>query len=154
MKTLLAIFLVLMSVMKAANAEEVIFYLGQSSNEWTFKITGKGRSLIGDTLIYTKIDTLKIVNNPKHNKYKKIDFVEIGYGYLNSNGRWDIQHVGARKPFNENIGPGEWMTINNLGAELQISETPPKDYWIVLIVGTNEKSTVYAHSRKDIFQHN
>lgn len=152
MNKFLASIILSLTLATSIDAHELEFYVGQSNNDWAFNITGKGRSLIGEKLIYTRIENLKITNNPKHSKTKHIEYVSVGYGYRRENGQWDIEQVATRHNVNESIGAGEWMTLHNLDAVLSIKERPAREYWIVIVVGDEKKSTVYAHSRNDIFQ--
>lgn len=152
MRKVLVIVVLLLSCANYSAAQEIEFYVGQSHDEWAFNITGKGRSVIGDSLIFTRIDYLQITNNPKHGKRKNIDYVSVGYGYRKPNGKWAIEVVGPRHEVGNVLGPGDFMTINRLDAVLSLKDKKAKDYWVVITVGTGTRSTVHAHSREDIFQ--
>ena len=134
------------------SAAEQVFYVGQSHEDWAFNVTGKGRALTGKSLITVRLDEIRIVNNPAHAKTKWIDYVEVGYGYRQPNGDWAVKSVGARKKVEDNFSPGEWMILYDVDATLSIKEKKPSKYWIVIVVGTSKKGTVYAHSRNDLFQ--
>src|SRR5690606_21424975 len=123
-----------------------------SHDEWAFNITGKGRSIFGESLIFTRIDSLQVTNNPKHGKSKNIEFVSVGYGYRKSDGTWGVEVVGPRLEVGRVIGPGEFMTFNRLDGVLSLKDKKPRDYWVVITIGAGSRSTVYAHSREDLFQ--
>lgn len=152
MRKVLAILALLLSCANYSAAQEVALYVGQSHDEWAFNITGKGRSVIGDSLIFTRIDHLQITNNPKHEKHKNLDYVSVGYGYRKPDGKWTVEVVGPRHEVGRVLGPGDFMTFNRLDAILSLKDKKAEDYWIVITVGTGQRSKVYAHSREDIFQ--
>ena len=151
MKRLLVILLALAA---AANvrAEEVAFYVGQTSEEWAFNVTGKGRALVGESLVHARLDNIHILNNPKHGKRKTVKDVEVAFGYYQPDGKWNIKHVAGRRPVNEITDAGDSVTLEGLNATLSLKKNEnPKDYWVVVIIWISDTQTVYAHSRKDIF---
>lgn len=152
MKRLLVIISVFTACIACASAKEVTFYVGQSHDGWAFNITGKGRSVVGESLIFTRIDNLQVTNNPKHGRSKSIEFVSVGYGYRKPDGTWGVEVAGPRLEVGRALGPGDFMTFNRLDGVLSLKDKKPEDYWIVLTIGMGKKSTVYAHSREDIFQ--
>ncbi len=86
MKILICTIMCLTALAQAKAAEEVAFYVGQTKDDWAFKVTGKGRALVGESLIYTRLDELKIVNNPKQSITRHIERIEVAYAYVNHNG--------------------------------------------------------------------
>lgn len=148
----LSLLVVLLLAVAQAHADEVSFYVGQTTEEWAFKVTGKGRALVGDSLISARMDNIRITNNPKHAKSKQIKDVEVAYGYTQPDGKWNIKHVGARKPINRTTFAGDIIELENFDATLSLAEGElPTDHWIIIIVWISNAQTVYAHSRKDIF---
>jgi len=151
MKRLLVILFALVAT-ASVRAEEVAFYIGQASEEWAFNVTGKGRALVGESLVYAQLDNIKIVNNPKHAKRKSIKDVEVAFGYYQPDGKWNVKHVGGRRPVNEITDAGDSVTLDGLNATLSLTNAEtPRDYWVVVIIWLSDTQTVYAHSRKDIF---
>lgn len=128
MKKLICTILCLVAFAQAKAAEEVAFYVGQAHDEWAFKVTGKGRALAGKSLIYTRLDELQIVNNPKHSKTRYIESVEIAYAYINHNGAWNFKSVNSSHPVKRNIQPGEKLTIKDLEAGMDLGSTRASDY--------------------------
>jgi len=152
MKKLICTILCLIAVTQAKAAEEVAFYVGQAHDEWAFKVTGKGRALAGKSLIYTRLDELQIINNPKHSKTRYIESVEVTYGYRTDSGRWNFKSANKPYPINKNLKPGEKIVLKELEASLDIGKQRPNDYWIVVNVELSKKELVHAHSRRDVFQ--
>lgn len=152
MKKLICAVLCLIAFTQAKAAEEVAFYVGQAHDEWAFKVTGKGRALAGKSLIYTRLDELQIVNNPKHSKTRYIESVEVAYGYINKDGVWDFKSVDSFHPVNKNVRPGEKLTIKGLEAALDLDSKRASDYWVLVTLWLSKRETVHAHSRRDIFQ--
>jgi len=137
----------------STKAEEVTFYVGQTNPDWAFVITAKGRAVIGDSLVYTTYDDLRITNNPKHNIPKQIRTISLGFGYLTEDGRWDVKHVqGGQLATDITLQPGETTTLENVDSVLKLEGEPAENYWIVVTVEMGNRSTVYAHSRRDIFE--
>lgn len=148
----LSLLIGLLLAVAHADAEEISFYVGQTTEEWAFKVTGKGRALVGDSLISVRMDNIKITNNPVHSSAEQIKDVEVAYGYTQPDGRWNIKHVGARKPINRKTYAGDTVELENFDATLSLPKGAlPKDHWVVIVVWINDRKTVYAHSRKDIF---
>lgn len=108
MKKLICTILCLIAVTQAKAAEEVAFYVGQAHDEWAFKVTGKGRALAGKSLIYTRLDELQVVKNPKHSKTRYIESVEVAYGYRVDNGRWHLKSANEFYPINKNLELGSY----------------------------------------------
>lgn len=152
MKKLICTILCLIAFTQAKAAEEVAFYVGQAHDEWAFKVTGKGRALAGQSLIYTRLDELQIVNNPKYSKTRYIESVEVAYAYINKDGVWDFKSVDSFHPVNKNVRPGEKLTIKDLEAGLDLGRKEASDYWVLVTLWLSKRETVHAHSRKNIFQ--
>lgn len=152
MKKLICIILCLIAFTQAKAAEEVAFYVGQAHDEWAFKVTGKGRALAGESLVYTRLDELQIVNNPKHSKTRYIESIEVAYAYATPNGGWNFKSVNGFHLINKNIRPGGKITIKDLEAGLDLSTKRASDYWILVTLWLNKKETVHTHSRHNIFQ--
>lgn len=144
------VFIAAIATASACYAEEVTFYIGQSNNDWAFTVTGKGKALVGKTLVYSDYEYVKIVNNPKHAKLKRVKYIDLDYAYSLPDGQWDVKSSGARKVVNKTLKPGEWMTINWVNSKLNLEGEPASKYWIIVTVGTDE-GLVHAHSRRDIF---
>ncbi|SUD41175.1 Uncharacterised protein [Ectopseudomonas mendocina] len=106
MKKLICTILCLIAFAQAKAAEEVTFYVGQANDDWAFKVTGKGRALAGESLIYTRLDELQIVRNPKYSTTRYIESVEVAYAYINKDGVWDFKSVNSFHPINKNMRPG------------------------------------------------
>lgn len=148
----LSLLVGLLLAMAHANAEEISFYVGQTTEEWAFKVTGKGRALVGNSLISVRMDNIKITNNPIHSKSMQLKDVEVAYGYTQPDGKWNIKHVGARKPINRKTYAGDTVELESLDATLSLADgSLPKNYWVIIVIWINDRQTVYAHSRKDIF---
>lgn len=151
MKKLICTILCLIAFAQAKAAEEVTFYVGQANDDWAFKVTGKGRALAGKSLIYTRLDELQIVNNPKHSKTRYIESVEIAYAYINQDGVWDFKSVNSFHPVNKNIRSGEKLAIKDLEAGIALENRPTRNYWIVINIWMKNKEVVHAHSGRSIF---
>lgn len=132
-------------------AKETVFYIGQTSDQWAFKVTGKGRVLTGETLVYSDYEYVRVVNNPKHNKSRTVKYIELDYAYALPNGKWDVRKPGVRKELNRVLKPGEWMTVNWIGSRLSLEDESVDKYWLVVTVST-EDGLVHAHSRRDILK--
>ncbi|PIA71559.1 hypothetical protein [Pseudomonas sediminis] len=152
MKKLICTILCLIAVTQAKAAEEVAFYVGQAHDEWAFKVTGKGRALAGKSLIYTRLDELQIVNNPKHSKTRHIESVEVAYVYATDNGGWNFKSVNSFRPINRNIRSGEKLIIKNLEAGMEIVNLRASDYWVLVTLWMRKKETVHAHSKIGTFK--
>jgi hypothetical protein len=152
MKKLICAVLCLIAFTQAKAAEEVAFYVGQAHDEWAFKVTGKGRALAGKSLIYTRLDELQIVNNPKHSTTRYIESVEVAYAYINKDGVWDFKSVDSFHPINKNVRPGEKLTIKGIEAALDLDSKRASDYWVLVTLWLSKRETVHAHSRTNIFQ--
>lgn len=152
MKKLICTILCLIAFTQAKAAEEVAFYVGQAHDEWAFKVTGKGRALAGKSLIYTRLDELQIVNNPKHLKTRYVESVEVAYAYATDNGGWNFKSVNSFHPVNKNVRPGEKLTIKDLEAGLDLCSKRASDYWVLVTLWLSKRETVHAHSRRDIFK--
>lgn len=150
MKAVLIALVTSMCINMPCTANEVTFYVGQGHDEWALNVVGKGKAVIGDTLIYTEYEYVKFTNNPKHNKNKKIKYIAFDYAYSLPDGKWDIKTSGVRKQIDRELKPGEWMTTNWIDAKLKLEGGSPEKYWIVVTIAT-EDGLVHAHSRKDIF---
>lgn len=151
MKKLICTILCLIVVTQAKAAEEVAFYVGQAHDEWAFKVTGKGRALSGKSLIYTRLDELQIVRNPKYSTSLYIENVEVAYAYLNHNGVWDFKSVNSFHPINKNVRPGEKLTIKDLEAGLNLGSQKASDYWVLVTLWLSKREAVHAHSPRNIF---
>lgn len=143
--------LVVAAISFACSAAEPVFYIGQANKDWAFNVTGKGKVLSGDTLIYADYEYIKIVNNPKANKSRTVMYVDLDYAYTLPDGRWDIQKTGTRRSVKKVLKPGEWMTVNWLGSKLSLKGEAASNYWLVVTVAT-EDGLVHAHSRRDILK--
>lgn len=132
MKKLICTILCLIAFAQAKAAEEVTFYVGQANDDWAFKVTGKGRALAGKSLIYTRLDELQIVNNPKHSKTRYVESVEVAYAYAAENGGWNFKSVNSFHPVNKNVRPGEKLTIKDLEAGLDLGGKRASDYWVLI----------------------
>ncbi|MFG0414286.1 hypothetical protein ACF8MD_11475 [Pseudomonas sp. zjy_8] len=152
MKKLICTILCLVAFAQAKAAEEVTFYVGQAHDEWAFKVTGKGRALVGNSLIYTRLDELQIVNNPKHSQTRYIESVEVAYAYINQDGVWDFKSVNSFQAVDKNVRPGEKLIIKDLEAGLELDSKRASDYWVLVTLWLSKRETVHAHSRRDIFQ--
>ncbi|MGP9827141.1 hypothetical protein ACT048_21950 [Ectopseudomonas khazarica] len=152
MKKLICTILCLIAVTQAKAAEEVTFYVGQAHDEWAFKVTGKGRALAGKSLIYTRLDELQIVNNPKHSKTRYIESIEVAYAYATDNGGWSFKSVNSFHPVNKNVRPGEKLIIKDIEAGMDLGSRKASDYWVLVTLWLSKRETVHAHSRKNIFQ--
>ncbi|OLU23925.1 hypothetical protein [Pseudomonas sp. PA27(2017)] len=137
MKDLLMGFALSIFITTTCNANEVSFYIGQSHNDWALNVVGKGKAIVGETLIYTEYEYIKFTNNPKHNKSRKVEYVAFDYAYLTPNGRWDIKNTGVQKKIVKTFKPGEWMTINWIDTKLRLHERKPSSYWIVVTIATD-----------------
>jgi hypothetical protein len=154
MKNLIFMCVLLLSgTSLGVQAKEVTFYLGQGHDDWAFEVIGKGRALVGKSLVYVKLDNLNVINNPKHNKSKYVEKISIGFGYLQPDGQWNVKNVhGGEWEVKDNIGPGDRLIFGGRDATLSLSNENAENYWIVVTVQTSNRATVYAHSRKDIFK--
>jgi hypothetical protein len=152
MKKLICTILCLIAFAQAKAAEEVTFYVGQANDDWAFKVTGKGRALAGESLIYTRLDELQIVRNPKYSTSRYIESVEVAYAYINHNGVWDFKSVNSFHPINKNMHPGEKLIFKDLEAGLDLGGKRASDYWVLVTLWLRNKETVHAHSRREIFQ--
>lgn len=79
------------------SAAESAFYIGQANKDWAFNVTGKGKVLSGDPLVYADYEYIKIVNNQKANKSRTVMYVDLDYAYTLPDGRWDIKKTGIRR---------------------------------------------------------
>lgn len=151
MKALIMGFALSVLISTTCNANEVLFYVGQGHNEWALNVVGKGKAVLGDTLVYTEYEYVKLTNNPKHNKNRFVKSVAFDYAYSIPNGKWDIKKTGVKKEVNKELKPGEWMTLNWIDSKLKLEGLPVSKYWIVVTIDTNE-GLVHAHSRSDLFR--
>lgn len=126
------------------------FYIGQINSDWAFTVTGKGKALIGKTIVYSDYEYVRVVKNPQHEKHKIVKYIDLDYACLLPDGRWDIKHSEIGKVINKSLKPGEWMTVNWVNSKLNLEGALASKYWMVVTVGT-EEGLVHAHSRKDIF---
>lgn len=150
MKALMMGFALSVLISTTCSAKEVIFYVGQGHNEWALNVVGKGKAVVGDTLIYAEYEYIKLTNNPKHNKNRTVEYISFDYAYALPNGGWDIKSTGLKRAVNRELKPNEWMTVNWVDSKLKL-DGPTSKYWLVVTIATNE-GLVHAHSRRDIFE--
>ena len=137
-----------------AYAEEVAFEFEQES-KWAFWLKAKGVAQAGDNLTSVDVLDFEITNNPKHEKNKWIDYVSVGFAYEGNDGGWDVAKYGPKVMINKILKPGEIFKFKNkLSVDLPVSRDQVKKYWAVLVLGTTDGGTIYAHSRANIFSNN
>ncbi|MFN3579913.1 MAG: hypothetical protein ACK4VV_05525 [Pseudomonas sp.] len=152
-KFVLACIFILAGISNEALAKEVNFDIAQGHEDWAFSIKGKGRAVIGKTLIYVKMDNLVTVNNPKHNKAKYIEKISIGFGYLQPDGKWNVRRAhNGEWSVKKDFPSGHMMSFGNYDAALWLRNESPEDFWIVITIEMDNRSKVYAHSKKDVFK--
>lgn len=154
MKSRLMVFVILSLMLCAGNvsAEDIAFEFEQDQAEWAFMLKAKGAAQAGDDLTKIQIQDLEITNNPKHEKNKWIDYVGVGFAYLGNDGNWNIAQPGPKKMVNKILKPGEKFEFKGeLGAEIEIARNKLRNYWVVLVLGTADGGTIYAHSRHNVF---
>ena len=152
LRLMVFVILSLMLCAGSVSAEDIAFEFEQDQTEWAFMLKAKGAAQTGDDLTKIQILDLEITNNPKHEKNKWIDYVSVGFAYLGNDGGWNIAQPGPKKMVNKILKPGEGFEFKGeLGAEIEVARNKLKNYWVVLVLGTTDGGTIYAHSRHNVF---
>lgn len=148
--SLATLYLVLSSSL--LQAEQFEFSFEQDPEEWAFQIKAEALVSQDDQRVELRTTSLTIKNNPKHQTKKWIDYVRIDFAYRQPDGAWNILETGTPVMINKILVPNESLQIDKpLSAVLEVPRDKRNRYWAVITLGTNDGSTIYTHSREDLF---
>jgi hypothetical protein len=134
------------------HAEQLEFPFEQSPEQWAFQLDATGQALQSDERVEIRTTSLTIKNNPKHQTKKWVDYIRLDFAYRKPDGAWNIVKTGTPVMVNRILAPNENLRIEKpLSATLEVPKDKRNKYWAVITLGTNDGSTIYTHSREDLF---
>jgi hypothetical protein len=135
-----------------AYAEDIPFVLDQGGVPWSFTLEGNGVASVGEDETTIVLPELKIVNNSPFEKKQWIDYISLGFAYRNGDGLYGVSKADTVM-INKILNFEEVYVFNKpLSVTLKIPKNQLRNHWVVVTLGSNDKSTVNASSAIDIFQ--
>lgn len=147
----LIVFAATLALTNISFADEIEFHVKQGHEDWAILTSAEGTALLGSNLAYVKLKYLNLQNNVKHQKPKHIESYRVALASYNNEGRWHLTKVAEPVLINRTLNAGQLMTVWDAGFDFELNREDLKKHWIAIEVTMDGGSTVYAHSRRDIF---